>query len=194
MLDNIKDHFSAFFFFFQAVDHSHSFMSAIPVGMQGSNKVTPLLCVLGQLPACPPGVMEGLQLPFYSSTPGVSGSPSFPLSLWCPVKHWLSSHHMSHPSPPPLHDDGAHAILVAAGEKILLGDGLRQEYSQDSLRFLVWKVDKLSKSLSVILQHSEPYGGVETTQLWHSLSLVLVLYSDKGPGRIFLDSADFRLI
>ena len=122
------------------------------------------------------------------------GRPRFPLSLWCPAKHWLSSHHMSHPSPPPLHDDGAHAILVAAGEKILVGDGLRQEYSQDSLRFLVWKVDKLSKSLSVILQHSEPYGGVETTQLWHSLSLVLVLYSDKGPGRIFLDSADFRLI
>ena len=41
---------------------------------------------------------------------------------------WLSTHHMSDPSPSPSHDDGAHAVLVAAGEKILVGDGLGLEY------------------------------------------------------------------
>ena len=33
---------------------------------------------------------------------------------------WLSSHHMSDPSPSSSHDDGAHAVLVAAGEKMLI--------------------------------------------------------------------------
>ena len=86
--------------------------------------------------------MEGLKLPFYSSTPGVLGSTPFPLPLWCPVKGcaddvaWLSSHHMSDPSPSPLHDDGAHAVLVAAGEKKLVGDGLGPEYSQDPSKVL----------------------------------------------------------
>ena len=62
------------------------------------------------------------------------GSPSFPRPIWCPVKDragdvaWLSSHHISDPSPVPSHDDGAHAVLVAAGEKMLLGDDLRPEY------------------------------------------------------------------
>ena len=28
-------------------------------------------------------------------------------------------------TPSPSHDDGSHAILVAAGEKMLVGDGLR---------------------------------------------------------------------
>ena len=43
--------------------------------------------------------MEGLKLPFYSSTPGVLGLPSCTLPFWCPVKGcagdvaWLSSHH-----------------------------------------------------------------------------------------------------
>ena len=46
------------------------------------------------------------------------------------------------------------------------------------LRFFVWKVDSLLRSLSVILQHSEPYSRVEITQLWYSLRLVLVLYWD----------------
>ena len=79
--------------------------------------------------------MEGLKLPFYSSTRGVLGSPSFPLPLWCPVKGcagdvaWLSPHHMSDPSLSPSHGDGTHAILVAAGEKLLVGDGLGLEYS-----------------------------------------------------------------
>ena len=43
----------------------------------------PLLSVLGQLLNGPPGAKEGLKFPFYSSTTGVLGSPSFPLLLWC---------------------------------------------------------------------------------------------------------------
>ena len=78
-------------------------------------------------------MVEGLKLPFYSSTPGVLGSPLFLFPLWCPVKGcagdvaWLSSHHMSNPSPSSSHDDGAHAVLVAVGE-MLVGDGLGPEY------------------------------------------------------------------
>ena len=85
-----------------------------------------------------PGVMEGLKLPFYSSTPGVLGSPPFPLPFWCPVKScagdvaWLYSHHMPDPSPSPSHDDGAHAVLVAAGQKMLVGDGLGPECFEGS--------------------------------------------------------------
>ena len=74
-----------------------------------------------------PGVMEGLELPFYSSTPGVLGSFLFPLSLKCPVKHCVEdvaltySHHMFDPFPSPSHDDGAYAVLVAVGVKMLVG-------------------------------------------------------------------------
>jgi len=32
----------------------------------------------------------------------------------------------------PSQDDGAHAVLVAMGEKMLVGDGIGPEYSQDS--------------------------------------------------------------
>ena len=86
--------------------------------------------------------MEGLELPFYSAMPGVLGSPPFPFSLWCPVKGcagdaaWLSSHHMPDPSPSSSHDDGAHDVLVAASEKMLVGDGLGPEHSQDSSKVL----------------------------------------------------------
>ena len=67
--------------------------------------------------------MEGLKVPFYSST-RVLGLAPFPLPLWCPVKGyagdvaWLSSHHMPDPSPSPSHDDGAHAVLVAACSRL----------------------------------------------------------------------------
>lgn len=83
--------------------------------MQG----TPLLSVLGQPLNGPPGVMEDLELPFYSSTTGVLGSPWFLLLLWCPVKGFVRD--VADPSPLPSHDDGAHAVLVAA-------DGLGPEY------------------------------------------------------------------
>ena len=35
------------------------------------------------------------------------------------------------------HDDAAHVVVVAAGEKMLVEDGLGPEYSQDSSRVLV---------------------------------------------------------
>ena len=40
---------------------------------------------------------------------------------------------MSDPSPSPLYDDGLHmhALLVTAGKKFLVGDGLRPENMQD---------------------------------------------------------------
>jgi len=72
-------------------------------------------------------VIDGLEFSFYSSTPGVLGLPSLPLPLRCPVKGyagdvaWLSS-------------DVAHAVLVTAGEKMLFGDGLGTENSQDSFK------------------------------------------------------------
>ena len=43
---------------------------------------------------------------------------------------------MPHPSSSPLHDHGAHAVLVAAVGKMLIGDGLRPEYLQDSSKVL----------------------------------------------------------
>ena len=46
------------------------------------------------------------------------------------------------------------------------------------LRFSVWKVNSLLRSLSVILQRFKPYSRVESTRLWYSISLVLVLYWD----------------
>ena len=100
------------------------------------------MSALDQLLNGPPGVMEGLELPFYSSTPDVLGSHPFLLPLWFPVKGcagdvaWLSSRHKSNPSPSPSHDDSAHAVLVAAGEKIFVGDGLGPEYSQESCKVL----------------------------------------------------------
>ena len=43
----------------------------------------------------------------------------------------LSAGDMSDPSPSPSHDDGLHALLVAAGQKLLVGDSLRLENTQD---------------------------------------------------------------
>ena len=80
-------------------------------------------------------MMEGLKLPLLQFDARLLGSPPFPFSLRCPVKGcagdvaWRSPRHMSDPSPSPSHDDGAHAVLVAVGEKMLVGDGLGPEYS-----------------------------------------------------------------
>lgn len=81
----------------------------------------------------------------------------------------LSSKVQTPISPSPLHDDCAHVVVVAAGEKMLLVVGLGPEYSQFLLRFLVLKVDNFLRSLSVILQHSELYSGVGSTQLWYMI-------------------------
>ena len=81
--------------------------------------------------------MEGLQFPFYSSAPGVLGSPPLALSLWCPMKGCagdvvpLSSADLPYPSPPPLLNYCFHAVLIAAGEKFLVGDGFGPKDSQD---------------------------------------------------------------
>ena len=53
---------------------------------------------------------------------------------------------------------------------------LGQKIRMIILRFLVWNAEILERSFSVILQHSELYSKVERTQLWYSLSLVLMLY------------------
>ncbi len=44
------------------------------------------------------------------------------------------------------------------------------------LKFFVWKTESFFRSLSVILQHSEPYNMVESTQLWYNFSLVFMSY------------------
>ena len=56
--------------------------------------------------------------------------------------------------------------------EMVLGQNIRRILR----RFLVWKVDSWLRSLAVILQHSEPYSKVESTQLEYSLSLVSVLF------------------
>ena len=43
---------------------------------------------------------------------------------------------MSDLSPWPSHDDGNHAVLLAAGEKTLVGNGFGIEYSKDSSKVL----------------------------------------------------------
>ena len=77
---------------------------------------------------------------------------------------------MSDPSAWASYDEGAHAVLVAVGMVS------SQNIGRILLRFLMWKVESLLRSLEVILQYSEPHNRVESTKLWYSLSLVLVLY------------------
>lgn len=55
---------------------------------------------------------------------------------------------------------------------IFLGQNIPRIY----LRFLVWKVDSFVRSISVILQHSDPYSNVDRTQLWYNLRFVCLLY------------------
>ena len=53
---------------------------------------------------------------------------------------------MSDPSPSPSYDDGAHAVVIAVGKKMLVGDGLRsgQNIRRILLRFLVCRFAGLS--------------------------------------------------
>lgn len=60
---------------------------------------------------------------------------------------WPSSHDMSDPSQSPSHDDGAHVVLVTAGEKMLVRDGLGSEYLQDLSKVLDMEVNSLLRSL-----------------------------------------------
>ena len=43
---------------------------------------------------------------------------------------------MSHSSPSPSHNDGVHAVLVAVGENMLVGDVFGLKYSLDSSKVL----------------------------------------------------------
>ena len=118
--------------------------------------------------------MEGLKLPFYSSTPGVLGLPSCTLPFWCPVKGcagdvaWLSSHHCHR-----------HMMMVTMLSwlqrarrcwlEMVPGQNIRKVLGVEGRHCWV-----CFQSSSSILRQS----GVESTQLWYSLRLVLVLYQN----------------
>ena len=48
----------------------------------------------------------------------------------------LSPHDVLNPSPSPSHNDGLHAVLIAAGRWLLVGDGVKSKDLQDSLEAL----------------------------------------------------------
>ena len=60
------------------------------VGMYGSKKGPPFLSVLGHLFDCPPGVVHGLHLSFYSTPPYVFQRATLALSFWSPMQCSLS--------------------------------------------------------------------------------------------------------
>ena len=64
-------------------------------------------------------------------------------------------------------------FLIRSSLEIVLG----QKMHRILLKLLVWKY-WLFESFSVILQHSDPYSRVDSTQLWYSFILVVLLYYD----------------
>ena len=82
---------------------------------------------------------------------------------------------MPHPSSSPLHDHGAHAVLVAAVGKMLIGDGLRPEYLQDSSKVLGLLGGQFVK---FSFSHPLVFSRVKSMQPLQCLNLVLVLYWD----------------
>ena len=70
----------------------------------------------------------------------------------------LSAGDMSDPSPSPSHDDGLHALLVAAGEKLLVGDSLRLENTQDPSEVLCMEGGQL---VQVTLRHLPEFRAVQ---------------------------------
>ena len=104
----------------------------------------------------------------------------FPSGVQC--RAVLSAGDMSDLSPSPSQDDGhgLHALLVTAGEKLLVGDGLKPENTRDPSEVLCMEGGEL---VHVTLRHpplfrAAQYSRVESTQLWYSLRLVLMLYWD----------------
>ena len=121
---------------------TRSLMPVMAAGMEGSNKST-LYClsVLGQKLNSPPDVMEGLE-PSTVWHQVFLGHPHFrfPSGVqWRAEREMLPGSLLTcpiHPHRLCISDDGAHAIMVAAGEKMLVGDDLWAEYSQDSSNVL----------------------------------------------------------
>ena len=79
--------------------------------------------------------MKVLELSLHCLSPGVLGSTSFALAVWCPVKGslgdvaLLSTDYMANPVPSPSHKDGSQVVLIAQAKKVLVGDGFGPEYS-----------------------------------------------------------------
>ena len=70
----------------------------------------------------------------------------------------LSSADMPYPSPPPLFNYCFHAVLIAAGEKFLVGDGLRPEDTQDSPEILCVESGEF---VEVTLSHPPAFRAVQ---------------------------------
>ena len=76
-------------------------------------------------------VLHGLELCPHSSAQAVSWSSPLALSFRCPLKDCandvvlFSPHDVPNPSLSPSHDDGLHAVLIAAGDQLLVGDSFR---------------------------------------------------------------------
>ena len=113
-------------------------MPIMPCGTKGGYQGSPHLTVLGHLLDRVPRVLHGLEPCLHRSAPGVSWSSPILLSFRRPMKGCasdivlLSPPDVPNPSPSPSHDDGLHAFLIAAGEKLLVGDGVRPKHLQDS--------------------------------------------------------------
>ena len=70
----------------------------------------------------------------------------------------LSAGDMCDPSPLPSHDDGLHALLVIAGQKLFVGDGLRPENTQDPSEVLFVEGEQL---VQVTIRHPPAFEAVQ---------------------------------
>ena len=108
--------------------------------------------------------MEGLEFPFHSTTPGVLGSSPLAPPLWCPMKGCagyialFSSADVPDPPPSPLLEDVFHVVLAAAGEKVLVGDGLGPKDAQDPSEVLGVEGGEL---VEVALRHPPAFRAVQ---------------------------------
>ena len=88
----------------------------------------------------------------------------------------FSYEHLPYPSPSPCHENSFHALIL---DTELVTLSLKMVFGQNSLlirlKLFVLKTDTLVRSLTVILQHSEPYRRVDFIQFWYSLSFALML-------------------
>ena len=68
-----------------SLSSSSSSLPVTPAGVQGSNKASPPLSVIGQPLDGAPSVVPALHFCFHSSSPGCRRSTTLPLSLWGPA-------------------------------------------------------------------------------------------------------------